>query len=105
MKNGKKETPEGIEQTHQEKIRNQREKTDTYFGILEADTIKKRGMKRKNKKRVSQNEKTSRNQSLLQGSHHKIFYINLKLDKGGIQTNGAKDKKINDYSPGLTLER
>ena len=62
-----------------------------------------------NKKRVSQtNEKDSQNQALLQKSHQrdkhlgsppcKILGTIPKMDKGRTQTNGPKDKKVDDYA-------
>ena len=59
------------------------------------------------------NEKTSRNQAQQQKSHQRDkhqgsslkYSTILKMDKGGTQTNGPKDKEIDDYAPGLTPER
>ena len=53
MKNGKRETTEGLELPNQESIRIFVEKENfKYLGTLEVDNIKQAEMKEKNKKRV-----------------------------------------------------
>ena len=85
-----------------------------YLRILEADTIKQVVMEEKT--RVPQkNDKTPWNKVLKQKSHQsdkhlgsphcKIFRTIFKTDKGGIQTNGPKDKKVDDYEQSFTSER
>ena len=59
------------------------------------------------------NEKASRNEALQQQSHHKhlgcppckIHVTIPKMDKGGTQTGGSKDKRIDDYAQGHTYNR
>ena len=104
MKCGKRETKEEIELPNQENIRRIGEK-ENYLGILEAETIKQKEMK----KRVPlKNEKTSEKQVLQQKSYQrnkvlgsptcKILEIILKMDKRGTQTNRAKNKEIDDFA-------
>ena len=54
-----------------------------YLGILEADIVKQAERKYKNKKIVPQkNEKTSRNQALVQKSHQRNKHPSSLLCKG-----------------------
>ena len=58
---------------------------------MDGDTIKQAEMKEKNsEKNIRDKHKSS--------PPCKILGIILKIDKGRIQKNGPKDKKINDYA-------
>ena len=76
-----KQITHGIELLNQERIRTLGEKKNyKYLGILEANTIKQAEMKEKNNKKVSQtNEKTSRNQALLQETHQNVKHLGFPL--------------------------
>ena len=114
MKNGKRQTMEGIELLNQERTRTLREKkNDNYLRKSEADIIKQTDIKEKRKSQT--NEKDSRNQTLLQEYHKRdkplgcllcnILRTILKLDKGGSQKNGPEDKKVDDDIQVLTSKR
>ena len=95
----KNQTSEEIELPNKERIRTFGKKENyKNLGILKVDPIKQAGDKRKYDKRVSQtNDKTSRNQALLQKSHQtdkhmdspscKMLGTILKMDKGRTQKN------------------
>ena len=108
IKSRKRESAEGIEFPNQKCIRTFGEMDNhKYLGILEVDPIKQVQMKETI--RVSQkNKKASPNQALQLKSHQrdkqlhcppcKILGTILKMDKGGTQFDGPKDKKMDNYA-------
>ena len=98
---------------NQEKIRTLGEKeTYKYLGILKVDTINLVEMKEKIKKPETQeNEKTTRNQTILQEAHkqnkhlgyprRKILRNILEVDDGRTSTNRPENKKTNDDAKNL----
>ena len=116
LKSGKREITEGIELPNQEKIRTLGVKEKDKYSQIRSEYHQTSRDKRKNNKRVPQkNEKTSGNQTQPEKSRHKdkhlgsppceILGIIYKMDLGGIQTNGPKDKEINVNEEGFTHER
>ena len=109
MKSWKRKTTKGIEQPNKERIRTLGEKENNkYLGILEADTIKQTEIKEKKRKKdnprrtrkLLENKLCSRVQrnKQLGISSCKIFWVILKMEKGGSQSNGPKDKEIDSYT-------
>ena len=83
--------------------------TYIYLWILEVDTIKQKGMKKKNKKRVSQeNEKATQNKSIekdhykrdkyLSSPPCKILGTSLEVDQRRTLTNWPEKKKTNEHA-------
>ena len=113
IKIAKRQMTKGIELPNKKKIRTLREKEIYSIGNGHLQTS---ADERKNLKSVSQkNEKTSRNQSILQKSHErnkhlvcpsrKILGTILEVDEGRTSTNGPKNKKTRDDAYGLTSQR
>ena len=105
MKKGKRETTKGIELSTQKSIRKLEEKENyKYFGVLEADSIKRAEIKEKVRKeyfRRRRRGKISRNQTLLKKSPCAVSLVRnigsfLKMDNEETQTNEPKNKVIND---------
>ena len=94
----RRETKEGAEFQNQEITKTFEEKENyKYLGILKVNTIKNS---------TSEKKKTSQNQTQLHQSYQrnkhlgsascKILWTILKMDKEGSQTDGLKDKEIDD---------
>ena len=107
MKSRKWHLTDRMKLPNQEKIKALGEKeTYKYLRILEEDTIKDAEMKKKIERVFQENEKTTRNQAILQKPHQrdkhldcypcKILGTILKVDKGRTSTNGLENRKTND---------
>ena len=80
MKSGKRHLKDGMELTNQDKIRMLGEKeTYKYLGISEADTIKQVDIKEKKIKISQENQKATRDKTVLQKPYQRNKYLGYTL--------------------------